>query len=324
MSHEAFAWALRQDVPPGERFVLAVLADRSNHDGVCWPSLANVARLTGHSLRTVRRLMASLQDRGLVESQPRVAANGRTTTNVYLLRLDHGVRLADVFSEGVAALSDAVQSVDNPVDNKPELSTGVTPCQGGGVMVSPSEGVMVSPLDPPLCPRPVEHQESSSTAGAVDNECRALPGAATDSPSAPSGAPVGSACEQLDAAKTDGRADARFLTLDARFDERFGKLWRKRSARQEELWRHQLGTLSEPYFQIGLARAIAPRASAPPGPYGFMTLALTAPDSPTRADPPANPCAARDARRYLEHLQRREPAPSAHPAKPCNQPARKR
>ena len=71
--------------------LLLALADRADSDGVCWPSIAELAHRTSQSERNVKRVLALLKERGLIISQQRRyrAANGATrqASNVYKIDL---------------------------------------------------------------------------------------------------------------------------------------------------------------------------------------------------------------------------------------------
>lgn len=56
------AWDLKLD--PAAKLVLLSLADQSNDDGACWPSMATLTRRTGLSERTVQRHLLDLASDG--------------------------------------------------------------------------------------------------------------------------------------------------------------------------------------------------------------------------------------------------------------------
>jgi len=59
-------------LPPGEKLVLLALADQANDAGTqCWPAVETIARRSGQSVRTVRRALASLEERGHLTRQHR-------------------------------------------------------------------------------------------------------------------------------------------------------------------------------------------------------------------------------------------------------------
>lgn len=75
------------DLPlrPSEKLTLSVLADLANEAGVCWPSLAYVAPRASVSIRTLQRIMGSLESQGLILRQPRYRADGSRTSSEYII-----------------------------------------------------------------------------------------------------------------------------------------------------------------------------------------------------------------------------------------------
>jgi len=60
------------DLPPGEKLVLLALADQANDEGrQCWPSVDTIGRRSGQGERTVRRALATLEDKGFLTRQHR-------------------------------------------------------------------------------------------------------------------------------------------------------------------------------------------------------------------------------------------------------------
>lgn len=56
-------WEL--DLASGEKLVLLALADQANDEGrQCWPSVASIGKKSGQGERTVRRLLADLEEKG--------------------------------------------------------------------------------------------------------------------------------------------------------------------------------------------------------------------------------------------------------------------
>ena len=97
MSAEALTWAFRQNsLKPAERFVLVVLADRANQEGVCWPGYKDIAFRTGYTERRVQQLVGALVRTGLVEKSERTGQRGRQTSNLYILRLERGVGFSEI------------------------------------------------------------------------------------------------------------------------------------------------------------------------------------------------------------------------------------
>ncbi|MCL0001509.1 helix-turn-helix domain-containing protein, partial [Providencia rettgeri] len=78
--------------------IMARLADFSNDDGVCWPSVPTIARQIGAGESTVRTAIKNLEKAGWLSSEKRRKGN-RNASNIYQLNVD---KLA---SAAMAALS---------------------------------------------------------------------------------------------------------------------------------------------------------------------------------------------------------------------------
>ncbi len=81
-------WAFDQPLAGNEKVILLALADASNDDGVCWPSVSRLAERAYVSERTVQRAIQSLIDGGYIATMARNYDNGRTAANKYLLLTD--------------------------------------------------------------------------------------------------------------------------------------------------------------------------------------------------------------------------------------------
>lgn len=55
------------DGPPPLKLVALIMADHSDSEGICWPSYRKIAERACQSERSIRRQVAELQARGLVE-----------------------------------------------------------------------------------------------------------------------------------------------------------------------------------------------------------------------------------------------------------------
>lgn len=88
MSVKASHWAWQQALPPAQKVVLLALADHSDDDGKCWPSIRLLAAKACSSQRTVQRVIRALQDAGLVSvtTRPRPGSKA-TSSNLYTLDL---------------------------------------------------------------------------------------------------------------------------------------------------------------------------------------------------------------------------------------------
>ena len=65
--------------------VYMYLKDRTNKDGICWPSIKTIARELKLSRATVCRALDDLCEVGLLEKSERWRENGGRTSNLYRL-----------------------------------------------------------------------------------------------------------------------------------------------------------------------------------------------------------------------------------------------
>ena len=72
----------KSPVSGSELLLMLALADSSNDDGVCWPSVTKLALKTRINERHVRRLLADLTKDGLIEKNPRFR-DGAQSSNSY-------------------------------------------------------------------------------------------------------------------------------------------------------------------------------------------------------------------------------------------------
>lgn len=75
--------------------IMARLADFSNDEGVCWPSIETIARQIGAGMSTVRTAIARLEAEGWLTRKARRQGN-RNASNVYQLNV---AKLQAPFSE---------------------------------------------------------------------------------------------------------------------------------------------------------------------------------------------------------------------------------
>lgn len=87
------AW-LVEGLSFAEKLVLLKLADMASDEGVCWPSNATIGAQCGLDLRSVRRIVARLEVRGLVTRQARFKAGGLQSSN-WLVVMPPADRRAD-------------------------------------------------------------------------------------------------------------------------------------------------------------------------------------------------------------------------------------
>lgn len=87
-------WAWRQKLSPTPKLILMALADAANDTGVCWPSVSTLATKCCVSVRTVRRVLQKLVERGLMISEQRYRGDGCCASNRYRLLLERGDKLS--------------------------------------------------------------------------------------------------------------------------------------------------------------------------------------------------------------------------------------
>lgn len=68
-------------LPASEKIVLLALADNANDEGICWPSIATIARKSSKSERTVQAAIQSLKEAGLLSRQEVVGKGCRYTVH---------------------------------------------------------------------------------------------------------------------------------------------------------------------------------------------------------------------------------------------------
>ena len=77
-----------------QKLVLIAMADWSNDEGICWPSIAKLASKTSLSERGLRMVIRSLEDLGLVDTQQKPGKG-----NLYHLKLDPGTTFLPPLNE---------------------------------------------------------------------------------------------------------------------------------------------------------------------------------------------------------------------------------
>lgn len=97
--------------------IMARLADFSNDEGVCWPSIETIARQIGAGMSTVRTAIARLEAEGWLTRKARRQGN-RNASNVYQLNV--AKLQAAAFSQLSESGGDpSVKSKHDPSDKKP-------------------------------------------------------------------------------------------------------------------------------------------------------------------------------------------------------------
>lgn len=130
--------------------IMARLADFSNDEGVCWPSIETIARQIGAGASTVRTAIAKLETEGWLTRTARRKGN-RNASNVY--RLNVAKLQAAAFahlSEFDTSKTDGSKSVASKFDgSKLNEKSGFDPAESGG---DPSVKSKPDPSDKTPCP----------------------------------------------------------------------------------------------------------------------------------------------------------------------------
>ncbi|HEM6698765.1 TPA: conserved phage C-terminal domain-containing protein [Citrobacter amalonaticus] len=131
--------------------IMARLADFSNDEGVCWPSIETIARQLGAGVSTVRTVIAKLEADGWLSRKARRQGN-RNTSNVYQLNVAKLQTVAFAhLSDSDPSKSDASKSDQSKFEaSKYGQNGGFHPSESGG---DPSVNSTTDPSSKkPSCP----------------------------------------------------------------------------------------------------------------------------------------------------------------------------
>ncbi|MGS3341506.1 helix-turn-helix domain-containing protein [Citrobacter amalonaticus] len=110
------------DVKGAKLVIMARLADYSNDDGICYPSVETICRQLGLGESTVRTAIAELESTGWLRRESRRKGN-RNTSNLYYLNADRLEALARIEKDKVAALKQQRRANGfHPSDSEPSNS----------------------------------------------------------------------------------------------------------------------------------------------------------------------------------------------------------
>lgn len=110
------------DVKGAKLVIMARLADYSNDDGMCYPSVETICRQLGLGESTVRTAIAELESAGWLRRESRRKGN-RNTSNLYHLDADRLEALARVEKDKVTALKQQRRASGfHPSDSEPSKS----------------------------------------------------------------------------------------------------------------------------------------------------------------------------------------------------------
>jgi hypothetical protein len=114
--------------PASKRLVMLALADSASDEGVCWPSVATIARKSLTGLSTVRRVVAELEAEGLLERHERKRETGSgamtNSSNMYV------INAAKIVAMGAPTPSQ-IETPPSQNGTTPPPNSGPTPSQSG-------------------------------------------------------------------------------------------------------------------------------------------------------------------------------------------------
>ncbi len=136
--------------------IMARLADFSNDEGVCWPSVTTISRQIGAGESTVRTALAELETDGWLSKKQRRAGN-RNASNVYQLNVSK-LRAAAHASESDTSKSDGSKSDASKFDGSESGNNGTfDPPESGGdpsVKSTPDPSSIKPTCQPPMATDP--------------------------------------------------------------------------------------------------------------------------------------------------------------------------
>ena len=144
MSVQALAWALEQDIPrSGEKFVLVVMCNYADENGVCYPSVARLERDTSMNRKTILDCLARLRDAGyLLDTGHRVGVTKGVIVHRVIRRPKNGTST----NNGTDPKNGTTEAVPNipvsgPVfsDKQSRFYAEAVPKTGHGSVSDPSE-----------------------------------------------------------------------------------------------------------------------------------------------------------------------------------------
>lgn len=105
--------------PAGKRLVLLALADSANDEGVCWPSMATIARKAGIGLSSARKACAALEEEGLLVREERRVEHARNKSNIYVIDAKKlAARAAQIEGEAPAQIRRGAAQIEREVPLK--------------------------------------------------------------------------------------------------------------------------------------------------------------------------------------------------------------
>lgn len=156
MSIKAILWAVNySDVSASEKLVLLILANYADPHGISWPSQRTLKKKSGLAERSVRRILAQMESRGVIRRFERRRSNGSRTSDLILLEAFPDRSPVPQGLPGVNFETDADQPdalAEWGAGNRPKHPAAPATLPRGGRPESPEDPDMETPLDTSLIP----------------------------------------------------------------------------------------------------------------------------------------------------------------------------
>lgn len=163
MSVRAINWAFEQKLASSDKFVLFAFANfADDRDGIAFPSLKTIARMTGLNIKTVRRAVQELEARGLLADTGKRKGHTKTVRVYRVNFLDAG----DVgVKTGLHPKLDDIQISPEARPNLPPTETGFGPKADQFWDPEPSITIQEPSGEPPISSK---HFPQKNAAGDFD------------------------------------------------------------------------------------------------------------------------------------------------------------
>jgi hypothetical protein len=153
MSVKVMGWALEQVVGNATRkLILLGLADHADDRGVCYPSVATLARYAETSERTVQRNLSALEEDGFIRRGVRTRENGSQTSNQFSVVVPWFSQVSPGDKLTPPRCHSSVTPPGDKAVSPPEPSGGTT--KGRKDLSAPADVSVAKNGRPPLPPHP--------------------------------------------------------------------------------------------------------------------------------------------------------------------------
>lgn len=182
MSARARDWAYSVQLPLCQKFVLVALAERANEDGIAWPSISTITKMTGACDKAVRNALKHLEQCGFI-----VRVSSMTRSKTYQLSIDDGNEIQ------VSGTGKLVRHTGQPVRDAAVIDTGypvpdtIQPVSGTGQTGMTYRQTVKNRKEPTQCTAQREDDWVSSNWMKIGNDVLAITGQNPANAMAPTG-----------------------------------------------------------------------------------------------------------------------------------------